>query len=198
MPVSACPVPRRKAQFPPSKGGSQAEVSGGQGVQFGDDNRQVNQYIQSYIEHLYLPAMPVRGSVIVGEVPRQASAFQPRAELMARLAASGSDVTVVRAVTGMRGVGKSQLAAAYARSRIDSGWRLVAWVSAADPAQVLNGLADIATALGVGEPGAGLDSVGVAVRRWLEADGERCLVVLDNAQTLMGWPGSCPRPASPS
>jgi hypothetical protein len=177
---------RRKAQLPPPEGVPRAEVSDSRGVQVGGGNRQVNQYIQSYIEHLHLPVMPMQGSVIVGEVPQQASVFQPRAELMARLGASGPGVTVVRAVTGMRGVGKSQLAAAYARSRIDAGWRLVAWVSAAGPAQVLNGLANIATALGVGEPGADLDSVGVAVRHRLEADGERCLVVLDNAADLDG------------
>ena len=57
------------------------EVSGGQGVQVGSGNEQVNQYIQTYIEHQDLPAVPAPGSVVAGEVPQRAPAFQPRAEL---------------------------------------------------------------------------------------------------------------------
>ena len=146
-------------------------VTGGSGVQVGDHNIQVN--------FLFGGGRPA-GPVVAGNVPQVPVAFQAREELMAGLRGAGPGASVVRAVTGMRGVGKTQLAAAYARARIDDGWRLVAWVNAEDTPAILNGLAVVADRLGMARPGRALEAVGGEVRNRLEADGQRCLLVFDN------------------
>ncbi len=159
------------------------EIPGGQGVQVGDQGTQHNEYnIGTYIQNLIQPSpAPAPGQVVTGDVPQQPPAFQPRADVLAVLRAAGPGVSVVRAVTGMRGVGKTHIAAAYARYCIEERWRLVAWINAEDVGGVLAGLAEVAAELGLGTGGGDAGAAGRAVRHRLETDGERCLLVFDNA-----------------
>lgn len=117
--------------------------------------------------------------IVVGDIPHEPPAYQSRNDLQAELDTEGAPI--VRALTGMRGVGKTHAAAAYARARIADGWRLVAWIHAEDDGAVLGGLRAVAAELGIDNAGRDSASIGRAVRHRLETDGDRCVLVFDNA-----------------
>ena len=120
--------------------------------------------------------------VVVGEIPVEPPGFRPRVGLLADLDRAGVRVSVIHAGTGSRGVGATQLAAAYARAKLDAGWRLVAWVNGADMGSLLAGLAAVADVAGLtdDDSGRGTTDAAAMVRHWLEADGDRCLLVFDD------------------
>jgi tetratricopeptide (TPR) repeat protein len=118
----------------------------------------------------------------------------PRADLLAELDRASGPVVVVHSATEAPGVGTTQLAAAYARAKLADGWRLVAWVSAADRGLLRAGVAAVAEALGVADEGIGQGGdTGLAVRHRLEAEGDRCLVVFDDMVDPDGFGPFLPR-----
>ncbi len=150
------------------------DITGARGVQVGDHQIQVNTF--------YRPT--TSGPLVVGDIPARPVAFQPREDQLAALRLTGPGITLTRALTGLRGAGKTQLAAAYARECVAAGWRLVAWVDADEIPYVLSFLSVVARRLGIAEPTDNAELAARRVRNWLEADGERCLLVFDNVTDL--------------
>ena len=129
-------------------------------------------------------AGPVPAVVVAGEIPQEPLGFQPRADLLAALDAPGpgSRVQVVHALTGMRGVGKTHLAAAYARAKLAERLAAGGLGQRRRPGRECSRAWPRSPPRWAWPQAAG-DAVaaGRAVRHRLEADGERCLLVFDNA-----------------
>jgi tetratricopeptide (TPR) repeat protein/Arc/MetJ family transcription regulator len=118
---------------------------------------------------------------VIGDVPREPKAFQARAELrrqVAEIAAAGG--LVVCSLVGPRGVGKTQLAAAYCRDCADQGVP-VAWLNAETVGQLHGSLDLMAAELGLRQETDDSAAVAHKVRAWLEARRDPYVVVFDNA-----------------
>jgi tetratricopeptide (TPR) repeat protein len=133
-------------------------------------------------------------NLVYGDVPRQPPAFQQRDDLANKLAQAGR-LAIIIALTGTRGIGKSQLAAAYARKCIEDRWKLVAWIGAERADQTVGELNQLSMALGLRDESDDSISAARKVRRWLECSAsQRCLVIFDNAgsvHSLDEWLPSC-------
>ena len=97
-------------------------------------------------------------------------------------------------VCGMRGVGKSQLAAAYARECERAGWSLVAWMDASSRNELVAGLAELSVEMGIDEDGGEAAPEILASRcvtRLNCGEGDR-LLVFDNVEDFDDLTGLVP------
>ncbi|WP_281917157.1 FxSxx-COOH system tetratricopeptide repeat protein [Nocardia sputorum] len=117
---------------------------------------------------------------MVGSVPREPDHFVRR-EQLTDLEEGLAQGRVAVVVTGMRGAGKTQLAAAYARHVLDHEEGSVGWVNAETADTLHAGLSEIADYLGLSAPGE--DTLRSARRlcNHLNNSSDRYLLVLDNA-----------------
>ncbi|MDO5287917.1 MAG: tetratricopeptide repeat protein, partial [Actinomycetia bacterium] len=131
-------------------------------------------------------------------MPERAAHFVERADLdRVRQVMATSGTRVLCAVSGMRGVGKSQLAAAFANECIDDGWGFVAWVQATSRARIITQMAQIARDRGFikGEDAKDDDKAARRLCAQLSglSDSDSRLLVFDNVESADDLAGLIPR-----
>lgn len=119
--------------------------------------------------------------------------FVGRARLLDALESTSTSEPIIstQAITGLGGVGKTQLAVEYAYlhcKRFDVVW----WIRAEDPLSLKADFADLASALGLGNDMADLENRAAVARQWLEHHA-RWLLVLDNAKNAASVADVVPR-----
>jgi hypothetical protein len=128
------------------------------------------------------PRLPGTMPAAWGNVPARNPAFTGRDQMLVdvRERLLGGNRTVVQALHGMGGVGKTQLAAEYAH-RFSGGYDLVWWITAENSSLIGEQFAEMADVLGCARPGAGLAAMRRAVLAMLRQR-DRWLLVFDNAE----------------
>jgi hypothetical protein len=126
---------------------------------------------------------PRSGQIVVGNLPHSPPGLLTRVDLLDELAGlrGTSDAAMIAAVNGARGVGKTQLAAQYARRAVAHGWPVVVWLDAETEDSVVAGLARLATAAGLTPQTSTIDSARDAPV-WLATHAGQGLVVYDNVE----------------
>lgn len=145
--------------------------------------------VSGHVDHLTITQAvsqgPVQWPLRLGSVPALASAFQQRPEVrdaIDQAAAGHTAVVLTQVLSGGGGVGKTQLASAYAHQALAEGVDLVVWVDASETDQVIARYA-IAAHI-VDAPNALAGQTGEkdarAFLQWLATTKRSWLVILDD------------------
>ncbi|MFD9864997.1 tetratricopeptide repeat protein [Streptomyces alboflavus] len=131
------------------------------------------------------PRQPLHWPVRLGSVPVLASAFQDRSAVRNRIcqARTGhATVVLAQVLSGGGGVGKTQLAAAYAHQALEDGVDLVVWVDASDIEQVIARYAHAAHVVEAAEHllGKSAESDAGLFLQWLATTRRPWLIILDD------------------
>lgn len=111
--------------------------------------------------------------------------FTGREEVLASLRQAlrpASPTALLQAITGMGGVGKTELAIEFAH-RYKADYEVVWWLQAETSPTLLDGLTRLGVELGIRREDTGPDNVYKRVLRWLEAN-DNWLLIYDNANSL--------------
>lgn len=134
-----------------------------------------------------------RRARVVGRLPPPANWYQPRqaGQQLAKAADRGRTTALTQVLSGIGGVGKTQLAAAFARRLVDRGeLDLLVWVSASRVDKIVTGYAEAAAVLQLSDGDGDAPRAAGRFLTWLEGTDRRWLVVLDDLTRpgdLTGW-----------
>ncbi|MFF9481690.1 FxSxx-COOH system tetratricopeptide repeat protein [Streptomyces sp. NPDC014733] len=139
-----------------------------------------------HVHHFAAPRTAVAWPHQVGVIPSRALSFQHRAEAdqLRAMVEGGGTAVLSQVLSGTGGVGKTQLAADYARSAWENGTvDVLVWVTAGSRQAIMAGYAQAGVELLAADPGTP-EQAAQAFLAWLEPKGgrRRCrwLVVLDD------------------
>ncbi|MDT0346044.1 tetratricopeptide repeat protein [Streptomyces litchfieldiae] len=128
------------------------------------------------------PAAPVAWPQQIGVIPRQAHCFQHRhaVDALDAAVAGGETAVLCQILSGTGGVGKTQLAAHYARRRWEAGeLDLLVWISAGTRDAIVSAYARAGRRV-AGADGEDPEEAAERFLHWLRTTGRRWLVVLDD------------------
>jgi len=129
----------------------------------------------------------------VGPVPQAAAWSQPRRvqTSLAKAATAGRTAVLTQVLSGMGGVGKTQLAAELSRRMAADGQLdVLVWVTASRREAIVAAYAEAAGAVGLASAETGPETAATRLLNWLEHTHSRWLVVLDNLDApgdASGW-----------